>query len=53
MPLAENGWTRLLALFSTQMRLEDGLNGCLNSLWLGLLGVLDWALFLVIDGAIN
>ena len=41
MPLAENSWVEVLASFPTQMRLSDGLYGCLDFLvrltrWSGL-----------------
>ena len=51
MPLAENSWIELLAWFPTQVRLEDGLHSCLDSLVM--LTRWDWILYSVVDRAMN
>lgn len=50
--LADNSWIGLLALFSTKVRLLDGLHSYLG-LWSGSLDSRDWVQYLVVDGTMN
>ena len=43
-PLAENSWTGLLALFLTQVNHKDGFCGCLDSL-VKVIDSQDWVLY--------